>query len=32
MISTALWEDAKALQIGHAYQQTIDYHRQVPAL
>jgi aspartyl-tRNA(Asn)/glutamyl-tRNA(Gln) amidotransferase subunit A len=32
MISTALFEDAKALRIGHAYQQATDFHRQAPAL
>ena len=32
MFSTALFEDAKALRIGHAYQQATDFHRQAPAL
>ncbi|MDA0351291.1 MAG: amidase [Chloroflexi bacterium] len=32
MISTALWQDAKALRIGHAYQQATDFHRQAPPL
>ena len=32
MISTAKFEDAKALRIAHAYQQATDFHRQTPAL
>jgi len=32
MISTALFEDAKALRIGHAYQGATDFHLQAPVL
>ena len=32
MFSTGLFEDAKALRIGHAYQQATDFHLQAPAL
>ena len=32
MISTALFEDALALRIGHAYQQATDFHTQRPPL
>ena len=32
MISTALFEDAKALRIGHAYQQATDFHLQTPPI
>jgi len=32
MISTALFEDAKALGIGHAYQQATRYHLRTPVL
>lgn len=32
MISTGLFEDAKALRIAHAYQQATDFHRQSPEL
>jgi aspartyl-tRNA(Asn)/glutamyl-tRNA(Gln) amidotransferase subunit A len=32
MISTALFEDAKALRIGYAYQQATDFHLQAPPL
>ena len=32
MFSTALFEDARALRIGHAYQQATDFHLQAPAL
>jgi aspartyl-tRNA(Asn)/glutamyl-tRNA(Gln) amidotransferase subunit A len=32
MISTALFEDAKALRIAHAYQQASDHHLQLPPL
>lgn len=32
MISTALFEDAKALGIAHAYQQATDFHLQTPPI
>jgi aspartyl-tRNA(Asn)/glutamyl-tRNA(Gln) amidotransferase subunit A len=32
MITTRLWEDAKALRIAHAYQQATDFHLQMPTL
>ena len=32
MISTALFEDARALRIGHAYQQATQFHLQRPSL
>jgi len=32
MISTALFEDARALRIGHAYQQATEFHLQRPSL
>ena len=32
MISTARFEDGRALRIAHAYQQATDYHVQVPSL
>jgi aspartyl-tRNA(Asn)/glutamyl-tRNA(Gln) amidotransferase subunit A len=32
MISTALFEDAKALRIAHAYQQATDHHLKLPPL
>jgi aspartyl-tRNA(Asn)/glutamyl-tRNA(Gln) amidotransferase subunit A len=32
MISTALFEDARALRIGHAYQQAAEFHLQRPPL
>jgi aspartyl-tRNA(Asn)/glutamyl-tRNA(Gln) amidotransferase subunit A len=32
MISTALFEDARALRIGHAYQRSTEFHLQRPSL
>lgn len=32
MVTTALWQDALALRIGHAYQQATDFHTQRPPL
>ena len=32
MISTALFEDARALRIGHAYQQATQFHLQRPSI
>ena len=32
MISTALFQDARALRIAHAYQQATDFHRQRPPI